>query len=232
MQVLVFNSSPRRGRGATAGILNRFLKGVEDAGGKVELIYVSDLDIKPCRGCFTCWTKTPGKCVQSDDMAELLPKMDSADVVVLATPVYVDGMTGSLKMLLDRFIPLESGKVELIDGHCRHPRRSGRSGDKLVLLSVCGFAEMDNFDSLVAHVKAMSKNMHRDYVGAVLRPYAWALGMPERIGIEIGDIVQALEDAGRQLVEEGRFYPETLATISKELLPQQVVAQMISSGFR
>ncbi|MHA1959005.1 MAG: flavodoxin family protein [Candidatus Thorarchaeota archaeon] len=232
MDVLVFNSSPRKQRGATAGILQYFLKGVQEAGGNVELIYVNDLEIKPCRGCYTCWTKTPGKCVQSDDMEPILPKLDAADAVVLATPVYVDGMTGTMKVLLDRFIPLSSGKVELVDGHCRHPSRSGKTGDKLVLLSVCGFAEMDNFDSLVTHVTAMSKNMHREFVGAVLRPYAWALNMPERIGIEIEDIIQALEEAGRQLVEEGGFDPETLATISKDLLPKEAIAQMISSGFQ
>jgi hypothetical protein len=56
--------------------------------------------------------------------------------------------------------------------------------------------------------------------------------MPERIGIDIEDIVAALEDAGRQLVEDGRFNPETLATISKHLLPQEAVAQMISYGFK
>ncbi|MDF1541398.1 MAG: hypothetical protein P1Q69_21040, partial [Candidatus Thorarchaeota archaeon] len=41
--------------------------------------------------------------------------------------------------------------VILKDNHCRHPRRSGKTGGKVVLVSVCGFAEKDNFDPLVVH---------------------------------------------------------------------------------
>ncbi|MHA2273735.1 MAG: flavodoxin family protein, partial [Candidatus Hodarchaeales archaeon] len=91
MQVLAFNSSPRKDKGGTAAILTPFLEGMKDAGANVELIYVRDLEIGPCRGCYTCWTKSPGKCVQKDDMVEILPKLASADIVVFATPVYVDG---------------------------------------------------------------------------------------------------------------------------------------------
>ena len=51
-------------------------------------IYLKDKDIKHCSGCFTCWTKTPGKCIHKDDMEELLHKISQADVIVYATPLY------------------------------------------------------------------------------------------------------------------------------------------------
>ena len=230
MKVLAINGSPRKA--ATAHVLGIFLEGVKEAGAEVELIRLAKLNVKPCRGCFTCWTNTPGECIQKDDMEKMLPKIDAADALVLATPVYVDGMTGIMKNFLDRAIPLDSGKVIIREGHCRHPSRSGGGMGKVALMSVCGFHEMDNFDPLVTHVKALCKNMNAEFVGAVLRPYAWALSaLPER-GIDVSDVVEAIRNAGRQLVENGKFEEATLATISRELIPQEIVAQLISSQFK
>jgi len=31
---------------------------VKEAGAEVELVYVADLTVKACLGCFTCWLKT------------------------------------------------------------------------------------------------------------------------------------------------------------------------------
>lgn len=231
MYVLILNGSPSRNRGATYGVLKYFIQGLEKGGADVDLIHVSKLNINGCRGCFTCWTKTPGVCTQKDDMSELLPKIDLSDVLVLATPVYVDGMSSQLKTVLDRSIPLLSGKVELRDGHCRHPSRSGRNGRKIALVSVCGFAELDNFDVLVQHVKAIAKNENRNYVGAVLRPYAWAFNHADEMRLNVDDIIQAVEAAGEQLASSGTMDQDTLNTISRTVLPAEVVAKIISSQF-
>ncbi|MHA2494710.1 MAG: flavodoxin family protein [Candidatus Hodarchaeales archaeon] len=217
MQVLAFNSSPRRDKGGTAAILTPFLEGMKDAGANVELIYVRDLEIGPCRGCYTCWTKSPGKCVQKDDMVEILPKLASADIVVFATPVYVDGMTSTMKALMDRSIPLIKGVWEIRDDHCRHPRRDTKEG-KIILVSASGFTELDNFDPLITHMKAACKNLDRDFIGAVVRPYSWALSMLEQQGVDIGNVLRAAKEAGGQAVKEGKISSKTLSTISRELI--------------
>jgi multimeric flavodoxin WrbA len=88
-------------KGQTASIMGPFLDGTEEAGAKVELFYVYQLDINPCLGCYSCWRKTPGECAQKDDMEELYPRLAVADVIVLGTPVYVDGMTSAMKTMID-----------------------------------------------------------------------------------------------------------------------------------
>ena len=88
MHVLILNGSPRSERGATFGVLKYFIQGLQEGGADVEVIHVSKLKMSPCRGCFNCWTSTPGECIQKDDMTELLPKIDQTDVLVLATPVH------------------------------------------------------------------------------------------------------------------------------------------------
>ncbi|MGY5876884.1 MAG: NAD(P)H-dependent oxidoreductase, partial [Candidatus Thorarchaeota archaeon] len=64
MRVLVVNGSPRTERSSTDVILGPFVEGMKEAGTEVEQIYTKKMDIKPCLGCFNCWTQTPGVCVQ------------------------------------------------------------------------------------------------------------------------------------------------------------------------
>ena len=104
MKVLALNSSPKMNEGNTALILNPFLEGMREGGAEVELFYTKKLTINPCQGEYNCWFKTPGKCFQKDDMQMLYPKIREADVLVLATPVYVDAMSGPMKGLLDRLL--------------------------------------------------------------------------------------------------------------------------------
>ena len=228
MKVLAFNSSPMMDKGNTALILNPFLEGMREAGAEVELFYTKKLKINPCQGEFNCWLKTPGKCWQKDDMDMLRPKLGEADIWVLATPLYVDGMTGPMKNLIDRIIPLVQPFFELRDGHCRHPRREGIKHGKVVLVSNCGFWEMDNFDALLVHMKAMCKNMDREFAGALLRPQGPALKSMMEMGAPVNDILEAAKEAGRQLVRDGKISTETLGIVSRELLPLEMCVQIVN----
>jgi multimeric flavodoxin WrbA len=222
MKAIAFNSSPRMDKGNTAKILDPFLEGMKEEGADVELYYPAKLKIKPCQGELHCWLKHPGRCFQKDDMNDLYPKLHAADIVVLATPVYVDGMSGLMKMLMDRMVPLVQPFIELRDGHCRHTVRSEhKPHGKVVLVSNCGFWEMDNFDPLIVHVKAACRNMAREFSGALLRPHGAAMRIMLEMGIPIDDVVEAARQAGRQLVRTGRMSEETLATISRELMPME-----------
>jgi multimeric flavodoxin WrbA len=69
MHVMAINGSPRKEKSSTNHILAPLLEGMRSAGASTELVHLGQLQIKPCLGCFLCWAKTPGKCVQQDDMA-------------------------------------------------------------------------------------------------------------------------------------------------------------------
>jgi len=103
--ILVISSSPRR-HGNSSILCDEFINGAEEAGNKTEKIYLADLKIYPCKGCGVC--STTGKCVQKDDMKDLLAKMAAADAIVLATPVYFYCMCGQLKIFIDRTLPCYS----------------------------------------------------------------------------------------------------------------------------
>lgn len=232
MKVLAINSSPRMERGNTALILEPFLEGLREDGAEVELFYTRKLNIDPCMGCFSCWVKTPGKCIQKDDMDMLLPKMGQADVLVLATPVYCDGITGPLKNLMDRSIPLALPTFELRQSHCRHPSRARTGQGKMVLVSNCGFWEMDNFDPLIVHMKAFCKNASLDFAGALLRPHGGGLRTMMEMGLPLDDIFEAAKDAGRQLATMGSISPEALKAVGRELMPMETYFQYANKSFQ
>ena len=107
MRILALNSSPRTGsQSKTEIMLNYLVEGMSDAGAKVEVVNLRDKKIRNCIGCFTCWTKTPGKCMHKDDMTtELFPKWLDADLVVYATPLYYHTMNGTMSTFRERTLP-------------------------------------------------------------------------------------------------------------------------------
>jgi multimeric flavodoxin WrbA len=77
--------------------------GARDAGNQVEKIFLGDKEIGYCTGCGSCYTRH--KCIQQDDMVDLLEKMVTADVIIMATPVYFYTMNAQMKTLIDRTCP-------------------------------------------------------------------------------------------------------------------------------
>ena len=101
-RILIISGSPRL-HGNSDILCDEFKRGALEAGHEVEKIRLSDKKINFCLGCGVC--NATGKCIQKDDMAELLQKMLAADVIVLASPVYFYGMNGQMKTFIDRTVP-------------------------------------------------------------------------------------------------------------------------------
>ena len=232
MKILALNSSPHKSEGGTGLVLGRFIEGARGAGAEVELVHLRGMDIKPCLGCFDCWTRTPGCCSQHDAMDEFLPKVAGADTLVYATPLYVDGMNGTMKMFLDRCIPLIEPWFELREAHCRHPRRPGFKASRAVLISAAGFTEADNFDPLIAHVKAACRNMGCEFAGALVRPYAATLEHLAKSGVSVKDVLDACTEAGREVVETGCISEATQARVARDLVPCAAYIEGVNQSFR
>lgn len=100
--VLILSGSPRRG-GNSDTLCDEFLRGAIDSGNSAEKIFVRDKKIAYCTGCYYC-KKSGGVCSIKDDMAEILNKMNSADVIVLSSPVYFYSIDAQLKTVIDRTV--------------------------------------------------------------------------------------------------------------------------------
>lgn len=101
-RILIISESPRL-HGNSDILCDEFKRGALEAGHEVEKINLGAKKINYCLGCGVC--NATGKCVQKDDMAEILQKMIKADVIVLASPVYFYAMNGEMKTFIDRTVP-------------------------------------------------------------------------------------------------------------------------------
>ncbi len=110
---VVIVSSSYRTNGNSAKLAKEFYKGAVDAGNEVEFISLHDKKIAFCRGCLYC--QQAKKCAISDDADMIREKIQNADVVVFATPVYYYGISGQLKTLLDRCNPLYASDYKFRD---------------------------------------------------------------------------------------------------------------------
>lgn len=99
MNLLGIHASPRRG-GNTEILLGRALDGARDAGAEVSLLRAAALSIPGCRGCGAC--EQTGECALPDAMQEVYPRLDRADRIILAAPVYFYGFPSQGKALIDR----------------------------------------------------------------------------------------------------------------------------------
>lgn len=98
-KVVIISSSPRKG-GNSDVLCDEFQRGSKEAGHQTVKINLRDLELHFCRACYSC--RKTGVCIQKDDFSGVLEEMASADVIVLATPVYFYSMAGQLKTLIDR----------------------------------------------------------------------------------------------------------------------------------
>lgn len=232
MKILALNGSPRGEKGNTEVLLKPFLKGAEEAGSEIETVYLKDKNIKHCSGCFTCWTKTPGKCIHKDDMEELLDKISQADIVVFATPLYYYTVTGIMKDFMDRMLPLNKREMIKIGDTYSHPSRLEReSPAKIVLISNCGFPGRHNFSGLVETFNVMSKEK---LAASILCAQGEALKYiyeHDRLKGSLNVFFSALKSAGKELVNDGYINSETQAILDKDIIDPEVYVKAANSSW-
>lgn len=75
----------------------------EKIGGEItEFFLPGDFD-EPCVGCCRCFMIDMSKCPHREKLQKLTDAMDGADVIILASPVYVYHATGQMMAFLDHY---------------------------------------------------------------------------------------------------------------------------------
>jgi hypothetical protein len=163
-------------------------------------------------------------------MQVLLPKFHDADLWIFASPIYCDGINGSMKTLIDRLIALMQPFTELRAGRCRHPLRDDVKRGKVVFVSSAAWWKMENFDPMIAYFQAFCNNFDREFTGALLRPHSVAM-VPLRKERVFFDISAAAKKAGNEIITQGKISQDCLTIISQELMPQDVYIDVLNKGW-
>lgn len=109
-KILAILASARK-NGNTSALLDVCLNGAEEAGAEAERICIGAQQIAGCLGCEFCH-KNHALCIQKDAMQPLYEKIQEADAIVLASPVYYGGFTAQLKAFIDRLYCLTEKKAK------------------------------------------------------------------------------------------------------------------------
>ncbi len=102
--ILTIQGSPRL-QGNTNNVLT-LLESKLTQTYNINRINLQTKHINYCLGCNKCQQTSAYKCVQQDDMNDLLSNLIEADVIIYATPLYGHNYSAQLKTFLDRHVPL------------------------------------------------------------------------------------------------------------------------------
>lgn len=221
MKITAFNGSPKAERGNTYVMITALLEGAAKVGASTENIQLARKKIGHCIGCFTCWTKTPGKCVLKDDMEELLKKYMASDIIIMASPLYADHVTGIMKDFMDRSLPLVCPQFEMGDaGQTRHVSRY-KKYPSIVWVSNCGFPETDQFAVLRLACERDIRNNKADIIAEIYRSQGPLLTSddPEREPVLKG-YKELLRQAGAEIASKRKISAELQAKLDKPLIPE------------
>ena len=86
---------------------------------------LAEADIKPCRSCSACAFKSPGVCVQKDDIHDMMRVIAPSSLIIMLTPVRFGGYASELKKVIDRLMVICIPEYRMKQGRLIHPARYG-----------------------------------------------------------------------------------------------------------
>ncbi|MDT8358275.1 MAG: flavodoxin family protein [Methanomicrobiaceae archaeon] len=145
-EVVVVQGSARPG-GNSSIIAEWGAEEAERQGRTSRVIYLHDLEIHPCIGCYWCYNT--GHCTYEDDMTGVIHAIRQASILVICTPVYTNTVPAGLKAMVDRCQAY----------HARQLLTGERGVAKGLLFSVAGRTGVENFTCVVSVANAYMRNL-------------------------------------------------------------------------
>lgn len=84
---------------------------------------LSNISIKNCVGCWSCWVKTPGLCIHKDEMEGCYSSIINSDICVFSHQIQSGFLSGNSKTCMDRLIPLFHPYIKIVNGEMMHYKR-------------------------------------------------------------------------------------------------------------
>lgn len=226
MSILVLNGSPRSGASNTMKLTSAFLQGLNR--NDVEIINIAKVNIQPCRGCFVCWEKTPGKCCVNDDMQNLFQKYLKAELVIWSFPLYYYNMPSQMKAFIDRLLPENLPFIEDVNGRAGHPARFDLSAQKNILISTCGFFTVKN------NYEALEKQfdiIFADNYVKIFCPQGELFSIPH-LTERTNEYLEIVKQAGTEYSLRGKFSAETETKLAEPLFKTEAFIEMANAHWR
>ena len=195
--LVALNGSPKRGTSIDL-MVEAVCEGARAAGGTARQVRCAELTVRPCEACGP--DATHGYCIFHDEMDLVYALLEPADAIVVASPVYFDGVSAQLKLVMDRcncvtpLVTLEDG-AEAFVPRWQRTRRG-------IFVTACGSA----------HTHELAERSVRGYLKWIGAKWEETL-LWKHADSEMGSVVRdagLLERAraiGRRLIESPPLEP-------------------------
>lgn len=237
MNVLLINGSPKGKNSNSLKLAYSFIEGLKSEyanNGKeisIEELHVASMNIDACKGCFTCWKKTPGICCIKDDMKAVIGKQLEADIILWSFPLYYFSVPGILKNLIDRQLPMNLPFMSSReDGYesGSHDSRYNMEGKRHVLISTCGFYSAEgNYDSVLRMFDHLLGKGNYETVfcgqGELFRV--------KELSARTEEYLDAVKVAGAEYAATGMISAKTDAVLRTLLYPREVFEKMADASW-
>lgn len=227
MKVLLINGSPKGTNSNTLRLTEAFLEGFLTASCEVTRLQLNQLDIRPCLGCFSCWSKTPGQCCIHDDMAHCLELLIESDVILWSFPLYYYSVPGALKNFIDRQLPMVLPFMDSKSENGGHFGRYTSAAKRHVILSTCGFYRAKgNYDGVLSLFDHM---LGEGNYTSLLCGQGELFRVPE-LSERTDEYLAWVTQAGREFYRGG-IHPETREKLDTLLLPRDVFETLADASW-
>lgn len=149
-KIEILISSPRK-RGNTSIMSEMLIDKLDYEKFDSNVSFLYDYEINPCIDCRAC-KKDATVCTLKDEMQNLYPRIENADILIFATPIYWFGPSAKMKLMLDRFRPYYANKR--------------LKGKQIALLLPAGTGAPD-CDLTIEMFKRSAKALKLKYISAV-----------------------------------------------------------------
>lgn len=229
MKLLAINSSLRGDHGHTAYLLSKIIEGATGAGATCESITLCKHRINRCLACDKCQTKEHYlRCVQEekDDVKMIFDRMEAADIIIYASPIYVFGMSSLLKTLIERMYgTADCGDMRLSkSGLIFHHINPKISSKPFVSLVCCDNMEDLTPQNTISYFHTYSRFMDAPQVGSLIRNGGRIAGygkdpVRQQIFPKLKFVYDAYVEAGHELAMKGNISSKTQKAANQEILP-------------
>lgn len=224
MKILVFNGSPKGENSDTMHVTREFLKGLcSKSVHEINVINTIENNIKYCIGCLTCM-RNGGECVLSDDMTEILDEIVNSELIIFSFPLYCYGMPASLKVMVDRLLPLSSIKMIKSGDRYEHPSNQDLSALKFVMICGCGFPNsVQNFEA----AKIQFSLMFGGNSTLITVAEAPMFAVPQADAVT-KPYLEIVKKAGEEYADNGKISIETAEKLAIPMIPEEIYAGIVN----
>lgn len=155
-KIVILTGSPRR-HGNSSVLADALTEGLEKNGNKVLRFDTAFMNIGGCRACQGCYSKGTPCIFNQDDFNTIASKIETADGLIIATPVYWFSFPAQIKAAIDRFYSFLIGKHLF-------------TGKKCALISCCADQPLETFDPVISSYRESIALLQGENIGEILFP--------------------------------------------------------------